>query len=105
MIHFVKKEVIPQKEDIAKLAGLGNKLARRENVKLVLEGFGDDAGADEATKGLGRRRGTVLRRTLGDLGIGGDRVTITPVDVSESADGAGTVRLRTIPPMSEGDLK
>jgi len=101
----VKKEVIPQKEDIAKLAAIGNKLARRDGVKIVLEGFGDDAGVDEATRGLGRRRGLVLKRTLGDVGVLSERVTVTPIDVADAADGAGTVRLRTVPSLPEAELK
>lgn len=105
VIHFVKKEVIPQKEDIAKLAAIGAKLARRDGVKIVLEGYGDDPGTDEATRGLGRRRGTVLKRTLGDVGVLGERVTVTPIDVADAADGAGTVRLRTVPPLPEAELK
>lgn len=105
VIHFVKKEVIPQKEDIQKLAVLGAKLARRDGVKIVLEGFGDDPGTDEATRGLGRRRGTVLKRTLGDVGVLGERVMVTPIDVADVADGSGTVRLRTVPPLPEAELK
>lgn len=106
VIRFVKKEVFPQKEDIAKLAAIGNKLARRDGVKVVLEGFGDDVGADEATKGLGRRRGTVLKRTLADVGVLAERVTVTPIDLAEmpGGEGAGTVRLRTIPPLTEGEV-
>ena len=105
VIHFVKKEVIPQKDDIAKLAALGAKLARRETVKVVLEGFGDEAGKDEATTGLGRRRGTVLKRTLADVGVTLERVTIVPFDVADAEEGAGTVRLRTLPPVPAADLK
>ena len=105
VIHFVKKEVIPQKDDIAKLAALGAKLVRRETVKIVLEGFGDEVGKDEATKGLGRRRGTVLKRTLADVGIALERVTIVPFDVADAAESAGTVRLRTLPPVPAADLK
>jgi hypothetical protein len=40
------------------------------------------------------------------VGVLAERVTVTPIDLAEmpGGDGAGTVRLRTIPPLTEGEL-
>ena len=76
----------------------GKQLSRGDKGKLVIEGYGDEAGVDEKTITLGRRRATVVRQLFSDVGVELDRVSIAMPDASADPRLAGTTRVRSLPP-------
>lgn len=91
--RFGKGGIILEKSELQRLIGLANEL-KRTSGKVVLEGFGDEPGTDDKTLGLGRRRATLARQLLAEIGFDGERLVVAAKNVADNPAAAGTVVVR-----------
>lgn len=103
--HFVRGDFMLPREESTKALVLGGRLAKYDHIKVILEGFADEPGADEKKRSVARRRGAVIRNIFTNKGMPADHITIVATDVALASEWAGTVRVRTQPSVPDLDAK
>jgi outer membrane protein OmpA-like peptidoglycan-associated protein len=103
VFHFASGQVVPTKEDLARLVAYANRVRRYEKIKVTLETYADAPGADAASELLAKRRGLIVRQTLLQLGFAQERIVNATADVATAPELAGCLKLTTTPPFEEAE--
>jgi hypothetical protein len=82
--RFAAGGILLPKEELTRLVTFAKGVRTKGAAKLLIEGHGDEAGSGEKALGLGRRRATVVRQVLADVGIDPERMTISAADAAGS---------------------
>jgi hypothetical protein len=91
LFRFAPGGIMLPKDELARLAAFAQGNRGKGGGKLMIEGHGDEPGTSEKALGLGRRRATVVRQVLADVGIEPERMTISAAD---AASAPSTVAVR-----------
>ena len=103
--RFVRGDPILPREELVKVLALGGRLAKYDHIKVILEGFADEPGTEDKKRLMARRRAGVVRQMFSEKGVVGDHITVVATDVALAPEWAGTVRVRTQPPVPELEAK
>jgi outer membrane protein OmpA-like peptidoglycan-associated protein len=101
MFKFSPGGAAMSREEVTRLLALGKVLARRPVAKVSIEGFGDRAGTEPLMVGIAKHRAKVAQMLLAKAGVTEDRVTLAFVDMGQDQHLAQTIRITTLPPLSE----
>jgi hypothetical protein len=85
--------VVFKKEEIPKILAFGREQLKQPQVRLVIEGAGDEDGPRGLA--LGRIRSVVARQLLVESGVDSERLVLAPPRAFTSIEDAG-VRLRLV---------
>jgi outer membrane protein OmpA-like peptidoglycan-associated protein len=89
------------RDEVQRLIALGKVLAKHPVAKVSIEGFGDRAGSEPLMVGIAKHRAKVAQMLLAKAGVAEDRVTMAFVDMGSDPHLAQTIRITTLPPLSE----
>jgi hypothetical protein len=90
---FEPGKVVFKKEEIPKILAFGREQLKQPQVRLVIEGAGDEDGPRGLA--LGRSRSVVARQLLVESGVDSERLVLAPPRAFTSIEDAG-VRLRLV---------
>ena len=102
-LRFVRGDALLVKEDRARAVEVAARLVQNDHVKVSLESFADEPGADK--RALAKKRAAAVKALLVERGVDLERISVTIGNVGSTPDGAGLVRLHTNPPLPGGDSK
>jgi outer membrane protein OmpA-like peptidoglycan-associated protein len=101
LFKFSAGGAVMSHDEVMKMLTLGKALARHPTAKVSIEGFGDLPGNDPLMVGIGRHRAKVGATLLAKSGVTEDRVTLAFSDMGSDGRLARTIRVTTMPPISE----
>jgi outer membrane protein OmpA-like peptidoglycan-associated protein len=101
LFKFSPGGAVMSREEVQRLLALGKVIARRPGAKVAIDGFGDLPGADALMVGIAKHRAKVAQTLLMKAGVTEDRVTTAFVDMGLDARLARSIRITTMPPLSE----
>jgi outer membrane protein OmpA-like peptidoglycan-associated protein len=101
LFKFSAGGAVMARDEVQRLMAFGKALARRPQAKLSIEGFGDLPGSDPMMVGIAKHRAKVAQTLLAKAGVTEDRVTMAFVDMGSDQRLARTIRITTVPPLSE----
>jgi outer membrane protein OmpA-like peptidoglycan-associated protein len=101
LFKFSPGGALMARDEVQRLMAFGKALAHRPQAKVSIEGFGDLPGSEPLMIGIAKHRATVARTLLAKAGVTEDRVTLAVVDMGTDQRLARTIRITTVPPLSE----
>ena len=85
------------KEEKLRLTALGQLLARQPELRVTVEGYGDQAGADSDTVTMAHRRAKIGQMVLSKAGVPEARVGLTVGDASTDLRLLRAIRITAAP--------
>jgi outer membrane protein OmpA-like peptidoglycan-associated protein len=101
LFKFSPGGAVMTREEVQRLMAFGKALAHRPQAKVSIEGFGDLPGSEPLMIGIAKHRAKVAQTLLAKAGVTEDRVTLAVVDMGSDQRLARTIRITTVPPLSE----